>query len=262
LHGLEIAAEDSVPRLKGKDAGFRIIVPALPNISNHSDFDPFLRLDGVDLRFIGPNQAIPPADLIILPGSKNTRGDLEALRAWGWDAAIRKHLRYGGKVVGICGGYQMLGAAIEDPHGIEGVAGATPGLGLLPLTTTMAVQKKLVNVQGTLTLLGQSAPLAGYEIHHGETATSACAPLLLNGKPDGFLSDDGQILGSYLHGLFDEPAALNLILDWAGATSRATQSTADTLDMAIDRLTDALEAALDFEKALAAGLPLETPCAR
>lgn len=261
LHGLEIAAEDSVPRLKGKDAGFRIIVPALPHISNHSDFDPFLRLDGVDLRFVGPNQAIPPADLIILPGSKNTRGDLEALRAWGWDAAIRKHLRYGGKVIGICGGYQMLGEAIEDPHGIEGAAGATEGLGLLPLVTTMAMEKNLRDVAGTLSLNGATAPVRGYEIHHGETAIPTPAPLDLAGAPDGMVSCDGQILGSYLHGLFDEPAALNLILDWAGATSRATQSTAETLDTAIDRLTDALEAALDFEKALAAGLPLETPCA-
>jgi adenosylcobyric acid synthase len=102
----------------------------------------------------------------------------------------------------------------------------------------------------------------GYEIHHGETAIPTPAPLDLAGKPDGMVSSDGQILGSYLHGLFDEPAALNLILDWAGATSRATQSTAETLETAIDRLTDALEAALDFEKALAAGLPLEAPCAR
>ena len=255
LHGLSIAAEDAVPCLQAKDAPFRIIVPALPHISNHSDFDPFLQLDGVDFRFIGPGQAIPLADLIILPGSKNTRGDLAYLFASGWDAAIRHHLRYGGKLIGICGGYQMLGELIGDPHGIEGEAGQMPGLGWLPITTIMAREKTLRAVSGTLNLMGQRASVRGYEIHHGETAIPPSAPLQLDGGPDGMVSGDGQVFGCYLHGLFDEPAALNLLLQWAGCESRAHQSTADILDAAIDRLTDALEAALDVEKACMAGLP-------
>ncbi len=255
LHGLEIAAEDALPRLTGREAPFRVIVPALPHISNHSDFDPFLQLDGVDFRYIGPGQAIPSADLIILPGSKNTRGDLTVLHEWGWDAAIQKHLRYGGKLIGVCGGYQMLGDRVEDPHGIEGTPGTTMGLGLLPVMTCMAPEKTLCDVHGTLSLLGQTVQVRGYEIHHGQTAVSPDAPLRLADRPDGMLSADGQILGSYLHGIFDEPAALNLILQWAGCDSRAVGATADLLDAAIDRLTDALEAALDFDKACRAGLP-------
>ena len=255
LHGLDIAAEDALPRLTGKDAPFCVIVPALPHISNHSDFDPFIQLDGVDFRFIGPNQAIPPADLIILPGSKNTRADLAALREWGWEAAMQRHLRYGGKVMGICGGYQMLGERIADPHGVEGAPGVTPGLGLLPIETIMAPEKTLCEAQGRLTLLGQTVPVQGYEIHHGATAVSEPAPLQIDGHGEGMLSADGLILGSYLHGIFDEPAALNLLLQWAGCDSRAQLSTADILDAAIDRLTDALEQSLDFSRAHQAGLP-------
>ncbi|MBS1155842.1 MAG: cobyric acid synthase [Proteobacteria bacterium] len=256
LHGLDIAAEDAVPRLKGKDAPYRVIVPALPHIANHSDFDPFLQLDGVDFRFVGPGQAIPPADLIILPGSKNTRGDVGKLFEWGWDKAIARHLRYGGKLIGVCGGYQMLGEVIADPHGIEGEPGSTQGLGLLPLTTVMAQEKTLRDVCGTLSLSGRTVTVRGYEIHHGETAVPAPAPLQLEGRPDGALSSDGQVLGSYLHGIFDEPAALNLVLEWAGCDSRASQRTSDILDAAIDRLTDALETALDWDRARSAGLSL------
>ena len=256
LHGLDIAAEDAVPRLAARDAPFRVIVPALPHISNHSDFDPFLQLEGIDFRFIGPDQPIVPADLIILPGSKNTRGDLAWLRESGWEAAIRRHLRYSGKLIGICGGYQMLGERIDDPHGIEGDPGQTAGLGLLPLATVMARDKTLREVAGVLDLSGSRASVRGYEIHHGETRTTPSAPLQLDGRPDGMVSEDGRVFGCYLHGLFDEPEALNLLLQWAGCASRASRSTAEILDAAIDRLTDALEAALDVEKARAAGLPL------
>ncbi len=260
LHGLDITAEDAVPRGAGKDAAFRIITPVLPHISNHSDFDPLVRLDGVDFRFVWHGEAIPPADLIILPGSKNTRGDLAWLRESGWAAAIERHLRYGGKVIGICGGYQMLGATISDPNGIEGAAGDSAGLGWLPMATMLADEKQLKNVHGQLQLNGQSAPVAGYEIHHGASDLPAGidAILQLDSGADGMQSADGQILGCYLHGLFDEPAACRLILQWAGYDSagEAMQSNAAALDAAIDRISDALESALDLDRARAAGLPL------
>ncbi len=259
LHGLDLAAEDAVPRTTASDAGYRIVVPVLPHISNHTDFDPLRRLPGVDFQFVGPGRAIPPADLIILPGSKNTRGDLAWLRERGWDEAIARHLRYGGKLIGICGGYQMLGRSIADPDGLEGAAGVSHGLGWLPLDTTLTPVKQLANVSGTLNLDGRCAPVRGYEIHHGATQVAAGqSPLRLDGglRRDGALSPDGQILGCYLHGLFDEPAALDLLLGWAGCGSRATASAEAQLELAIDRLTDALDAALDVDRARAAGLML------
>ena len=256
LHGLDIAAEDALPRGQSGSGEFRILVPALPHISNHTDFDPLRRLAGVDFRYIGPGQTPPPADLIILPGSKNTRGDLAWLRDSGWDAAIRRHLRYGGKLIGICGGYQMLGERIDDPDGLEGPAGDSAGFGYLPLQTTLAPGKQLANVSGVLQLNGRTAPVCGYEIHHGVSSLAGGnTALQLDGRgADGAVSDDGQVFGCYLHGLFDQPQALNLLLEWAGSHSRAELDTASRLDQAIDRLTDALEQALDWDKARRAGL--------
>lgn len=262
LHGLDITAEDAVPTLPSRtdSKAFRIIVPVLPHISNHSDFDPLVRIEGVDFRFVRHGEAIPPADLIILPGSKNTRFDLAWLRDAGWDAAIARHLRYGGKVIGVCGGYQMLGNSLDDPLGIEGAAGSMPALGYLPISTTMAANKQLKNVSGSLQLNGHSAPIAGYEIHHGASSLSRplASVLQLEGGDGGLVSEDGQILGCYLHGLFDEPAACRLLLQWAGfdAGVQTLQSNSAALDTAIDRITDALEAALDLPRARAAGLPL------
>lgn len=257
LHGLDLAAEDAVPRTQNHQGQFRIVVPVIPHISNHTDFDPLRRLPDVDFRFIGPGQAIPAADLIILPGSKNTRSDLEWLQNSGWAEALKRHLRYGGKVMGICGGYQMLGQTIADPHAIEGDAGDSIGLGLLPLRTTLAPNKQLKNVNGHVHIDGQSAAIRGYEIHHGvSVCTTDLTPLLeLNGQHDGLISTDNLVLGCYLHGLFDEPEALNLLLAWAGYHGNATHSNDDYLHQEIDRLTDALEQALDRDKARQAGLP-------
>lgn len=262
LTDLHLAAEDAVRSLdRHSPDGFRIVVPRLPHISNHTDFDPLQHLPGVDFQFVPPGQSLPPADLIILPGSKNTRGDLVHLRNEGWDRDLEKHLRYGGKVIGICGGYQMLGAVIDDPEGIEGDPGADPGLGWLPARTTLAPAKRLANVTGTLHLAGRNASMSGYEIHHGETTatmpTVAPAPVHLEGhRPDGMVSDDGQIFGCYIHGLFDEPDALNVVLAWAGCDAGARQSADALLDQTIERLADTLESALDPIKARLAGLPV------
>ncbi len=127
-----------------------VVVPVLPRISNHTDFDPLRLHPQVNLQFIGPGQAIPPADLIILPGSKSVRSDLNYLRNNGWATAIERHLRYGGKLMGICGGLQMLGEQVHDPLGLEGAAGSSPGFGLLAMSTILEAEKQLRNVRGRL----------------------------------------------------------------------------------------------------------------
>ncbi|MGQ5522197.1 cobyric acid synthase [Chitinimonas sp. PSY-7] len=272
LHGLDIAAEDAVPRTPSQVGGFRIVILTLPHISNHTDFDPLRRLPEVDCRFATPNQPLPAADLYILPGSKNTRGDLAWLREQGWDAAIARHLRYGGKVIGICGGYQMLGQTITDPLGLEGDVGSSKGLGYLPLATTLAAEKQLRNVTGHIQAQHLAAnsehsacpvspiPLTGYEIHHGESQVlDANLPSLIeldDGRYDGLMSADGQVLGCYLHGLFDQSEALTALLAWAGCGVRVVQSANAQLEAELDRLADALDTALDWEKAIAAGLPV------
>lgn len=263
LHGLDISAEDAVPRTRGQGGAFRVVILTLPHISNHTDFDPLRRQAGLDCVYATPNQPLPPAELYIVPGSKNTRADLAWLRAQGWDAAIARHLRYGGKLIGICGGYQLLGQRVADPLGLEGEPGASAGLGYLPSTTTLARDKQLRNVAGQLRLPGQPvAAVHGYEIHHGETvgADTASPIALADGRQDGQLSADDQVFGCYLHGLFDSPPALQALLAWAGwqGDASAAADAGQHLEAEIDRLADALESALDWDKARAAGLDLAT----
>ncbi len=175
LQGLHLEAEDALPVVacNADDGGgrLRIIVPTIPRISNHTDFDPLRLHPQVSLRFVGPNEPIPSADLIVLPGSKSVCADLEWLRANGWQQAIRRHLRYGGRLIGVCGGFQMLGRAIHDPLGIEDRPGTHAGLALLDLETTLERVKQLRNVCGALVL--ENAPVRGYEIHAGVTSGPA-----------------------------------------------------------------------------------------
>jgi adenosylcobyric acid synthase len=248
LDGLHLEAEDALPRERqpAADRALRVVVPALPRISNHTDFDPLRLHPQVDLRYVGPGQAIPPADLIILPGSKSVRADLQWLRAQGWEPAIRRHLRYGGKLLGICGGLQMLGETLHDPHGLEGAAGCAAGLGLLALDTTLGWEKILRRRHGRLALDG--TPVAGYEVHQGESRGPALArpALRFDDGVDGALSADGQIMATYLHGLFDRAEACCSLLAWAGlATPQACDYEA-LREAAIDRLADAVEAHLDL----------------
>jgi adenosylcobyric acid synthase len=151
---LHLEAEDGIDQRQIDKAAqvLKVVVPVLPRISNHTDFDPLRLHPQVDLQFVGPGQAIPAADLIILPGSKSVRSDLAYLRANGWDTAIARHLRYGGKVLGICGGLQMLGEQVHDPLGLEGPEGSSDGLGLLAFSTTLEAEKQLRNVHGRLVL--------------------------------------------------------------------------------------------------------------
>ena len=248
LMDFHLEAEDAIDLRQSAKAAhtLRVVVPALPRISNHTDFDPLRLHPQVDLRFVGPGQAIPGADLIILPGSKSVRADLAWLRENGWDAAIHRHLRYGGKVLGICGGLQMLGERIADPLGIEGEAGQSEGLGLLTLTTELAAQKQLRNVRGHL-LLGD-APIEGYEIHAGISqgpALERAAVQLEDGRMEGAVSADGQVLGTYLHGLFETPEACQALLGWAGLNQAERVDYHALRERDIERLADMVEAHLD-----------------
>lgn len=253
LHGLSLPAEDALPADADTkpETRLRVIVPALPRISNHTDFDPLRAHPAVDLRYVGPGRAIPAADLIVLPGSKAVAADLAWLREHGWDAAIHRHLRYGGKLIGICGGLQMLGRALHDPHGAEGPPGSHRGLGLLDLETTLKAEKQLRQSHGRLAFA--PAPVHGYEIHAGVSHGPALSrpALHLQHGPDGALSNDDQILASYLHGLFDSPAASAALLAWVGVQTTVTPDQAALCEQAIDRLADAVEAHLDTPALLA-----------
>lgn len=245
---LHLEAEDGIDQRQIDKAAqvLKVVVPVLPRISNHTDFDPLRLHPQVDLQFVGPGQAIPAADLIILPGSKSVRSDLAYLRANGWDRAIARHLRYGGKVLGICGGLQMLGEQVHDPLGLEGTAGSSEGLGLLAFSTTLEAEKQLRNVRGLLVL--EEAPVSGYEIHAGVTRGTALeqpAVRLDDGRSDGACSDDGQILGTYLHGLFETPAACSALLRWAGLQDVQEVDYHGLRERDIERLADLVEQHLD-----------------
>ncbi|MFS2158352.1 cobyric acid synthase [Pseudomonas sp. Pseusp122] len=245
---LHLEAEDGLDQRQTDKAEqvLNVVVPVLPRISNHTDFDPLRLHPQVNLQFIGPGQAIPPADLIILPGSKSVRSDLAYLRANGWDAAISRHLRYGGKVLGICGGLQMLGQQVHDPLGLEGAAGSSAGLGLLDMSTVLEQEKQLRNVRGHLQL--EDAQVSGYEIHAGVTTGSALeqpAVYLDDGRCDGARSADGQILGTYLHGLFETPASCTALLRWAGLQNVQAVDYHALRERDIERLADLVENHLD-----------------
>jgi adenosylcobyric acid synthase len=263
LHGLHLEAEDAVPRGRPDKPGarLRVIVPVLPRISNHTDFDPLRLHPAVDLQFVDLTASIPAADLVVLPGSKSVQADLASLRASGWDRALARHLRYGGKVIGICGGFQMLGRRLEDPHGVEGVAGAAAGLGLLEIETTISPAKRLVRVAGRLAFA--DAAVTGYEIHMGVTTGAALErpAAWLGEHPDGAVSADGQVLGTYLHGLFDHPEARDALLRWAGVDPEPAPDYRVVREAHIDRLADAVSEHLDLERITAHFRPRATAAA-
>ncbi|MDY0012941.1 MAG: cobyric acid synthase [Rhodocyclaceae bacterium] len=257
LHGLFLDAEDALgdARAEKGEARLKVVAPVYPRISNHTDLDPLRLHPEVDFRWVGPGQPIPPADLVVLPGSKSVQADLAWLRAQGWEAALQRHLRYGGKVLGICGGFQMLGRQLADPLGLEGAPGGVAGLGYLDCETELAPEKILANVTGQL--LPGGGPVAGYEIHMGVSRGPALArPLvrLADGRGDGARSADGQISGTYLHGIFDRPEALAALLAWAGLEDAVSVDLAARREADLNRLADALEASLNLP-ALANCLP-------
>ncbi|GAB1257300.1 cobyric acid synthase [Aurantivibrio plasticivorans] len=264
LHDLYLDAEDAIDTQQlTSSKRFKVVVPVLPRISNHTDFDALRLHSDIDLQFAPITAPPPPCDLLILPGSKNVRGDIEYLKQYQWDQAIAKHLRYGGKLIGICGGYQMLGHSIDDPLGIEGKPGSSPGLNFLPLSTTLTKNKALSNKTGHLIIENASCPISGYEIHHGITTplasrnnethhmapnNNAAAIAFSDGSYDGHVSDDNLIFGTYLHGLFDNAEATNFILQWAGLTTTRQVDIKDVREQAINRVADLAGQHLDLDK--------------
>lgn len=228
-------------------ASFKIVCLCLSRMANFDDLDPLVQEEQVQLVMLKPGQAIPgDADLVLIPGSKSTRGDLAFLRAQGWDVDLRAHYRRGGHILGICGGYQMLGKWIDDPKGLEGPAGQTEGLGLLDIETTMHADKTLRAVSARHHASGLA--VSGYEIHLGQTDGPDCArPFAdIEGYPDGACSADGRVQGSYLHGLFAEDAFRQAFLQQLGATTSGLSYDAG-VDSVLNELAAHMEAHLDID---------------
>jgi adenosylcobyric acid synthase len=250
---MRLPAEDAV-RLQAargdeKDAAIKIAVPVLSRIANYDDLDPLAAEPDVSVVFVKPGRALPgDADLIVLPGSKSTRADLALVRREGWDVDIAAHLRRGGFVLGLCGGYQMLGRRVADPGGIEGDPGEDEGLGLLDIDTVIAESKTLAETRGHAVAGG--LPVSGYEIHMGRTrGPDTERPLLsLETGPDGAVSADGKAMGCYLHGLFAADAFraqfLAMIRDRAGAGVVYEAG----VEAALDGLAAHLESHLDIDR--------------
>jgi adenosylcobyric acid synthase len=237
----------------------RIAVPLLPRIANFDDLDPLRVEPGVELVLVRPRQPLPrDAALIILPGSKVTLADLAFLRREGWDIDLSAHRRQGGHILGICGGYQMLGRHIADPHGIEGPPGEMAGLGLLDVETVLGRGKRLAESAGRDVATG--APVRGYEMHLGVTTGPGLARPMLElifepgGRPDGAVSADGLVAGCYLHGLFASDSFRRIFLARLGAAA-GTVAYDQMIERVLDGLADHLEHHLDLAALLVAARP-------
>lgn len=246
-----LPAEDALDLAPSGGQGVKVACLALSRIANFDDLDPLKLEPGVRLEMIRPGQPIPgDAALVILPGSKSTCGDLAFLRMQGWDIDILAHHRRGGHVLGICGGYQMLGRSVADPEGFEGPPGTTPGLGLLAVDTVMTSDKRLARVAATHAASG--LPMQGYEIHIGVTEGPDCARpfAYLDGRPEGAVSADGRVTGSYLHGMFGDDAFRAAFLSGLGIASSGAAYGAG-VEAALDALAAHMEAHLDVPGLLA-----------
>jgi len=262
LHGLDISSEDALVTQQNKqncEYKIRVVVLVYPRMSNHTDFDALRHHDDIDCQFLFAKNpkikvSIPPCDLIILPGSKSVINDLCFLKEQGWHNDIAKHCRYGGKVIGICGGYQMLGKQILDPRNIEGGVSQSDALNYFPINTTLQMAKTLKNVEGELYLDQKNVTVCGYEIHAGTSylendSVKNNQPLLsINGEKQGLLTVDNQVAGCYLHGLFDTPEALQLIMHWVGCDISKSSSIDELENIAINRIGDACQKYLDMDK--------------
>lgn len=244
----KLPAEDALALEAQQTPGhgaYRIVVPRLPRISNFDDLDPLRLEPGVSLEIVQPGRPLPYGELIILPGSKATRNDLAALREYGWDIDILAHHRAGARVLGLCGGFQMLGHTVFDPEGIEGVVGTSAGLNLLDIDTVLGPTKELRVEQATSALSGD--PLTGYHMHMGVTRGRGLErPFARVGDAaDGAVSPDGTVMGTYLHGLFAADAFRRTFLGSAAATS--TLAYEATIDATLDALAVHLERHLDLD---------------
>ncbi|MDA0656216.1 MAG: hypothetical protein O2912_07420, partial [Proteobacteria bacterium] len=248
-----LPAEDAVrlstPQPQQEESAIKVAVPVLSRIANFDDLDPLIAEADVSVEFIRPGAAFPgDADLIVLPGSKSTRADIDMVRAQGWDIDIAAHLRRGGWVLGLCGGYQMLGRSVTDPGGVEGPSGSTEGLGLLDVETIMAERKTLIRVEGVA--IDGDTPVQGYEIHMGRTTgPDAARPMIqFQDRADGAISADGKVMGCYLHGLFAADDFRSRFLSKIRRRDREGASYELMVETTLDGLADHLESHLDIDR--------------
>jgi len=232
-------------------ARIKIAVPILPHIANFDDLDPLDAEPAVDLKRVRPGEVLPgDADLVILPGSKATIADLAALRAAGFEIDIAAHLRRGGTVLGLCGGYQMLGRAVHDPNGIEGLAASAPGLGLLDVETTLSDEKRLEPATG---VTSDRTPFAGYEMHMGVTEGPDCGrpfAYLADGSAEGAISADGRVIGTYIHGLFADDRQRSAWLERFAPGGRSVVAYDTLIEETLDKLAAHLSAHVSIDRLL------------
>ena len=249
-------ALDAAPS-RGERRAIHIAVPRLLHIANFDDLDPLRAEPDVTLTMVPPGRALPgDADLVILAGAKATVPAMAHFRDQGWDVDLLAHRRRGGRVLGLCAGYQMLGRAIADPAGLEGEPGATAGLGLLDVETVIAAPKTLTPSAGEAA--DGLGPVSGYEMHMGRTTGPGTARpfLTVGGRPDGAVAPDGAVIGTYLHGLFAEDSFRHRFLNRLRRRETGLADFAAHVDTALDEIARALEAALDIDALLqAASMP-------
>ncbi|NVK35143.1 MAG: cobyric acid synthase [Rhodobacteraceae bacterium] len=243
-----LPAEDALGLEDGLGNGsLKIVVPVISRIANFDDLDPLRLEPSVSLQLVHPGEPLPgDADVVLLPGTKSTIGDLAFFKEQGWDIDLKAHHRRGGRIIGICGGYQMLGRTVSDPDGIEGTSGTVDGLGFLDVHTELTPEKSLVRVRGTHQTT--EAAVEGYEIHIGRTEGPDCArPMILleNGAADGALSPDGRVSGTYLHGLFASDGFRAAFL------GKSDLAYTQEIDAVLDRLAEHLAVVMDVERLLA-----------
>ncbi|WP_103762306.1 cobyric acid synthase [Roseovarius confluentis] len=244
-----LPAEDVIDIAPSAGAGLRVAVPQLDRIANFDDFDPLACEPQVSVEIIAPGRPLPgDADLVLIPGSKSTIADLAAFRANGWDIDLAAHIRRGGHVLGLCGGYQMLGRSVSDPEGIEGTAGTVAGLGHLDCKTVLGPEKHLSQARATYLPTGET--LTGYEIHMGRTEGSDCARawLSIDGRPEGAADPSGRIMGCYMHGIFASDTFRAAFL--AGFGQRSEIAFDMSVEAALDALADHLENTLNVDMIL------------
>jgi adenosylcobyric acid synthase len=228
-------------------AALRVVVPRLPRIANFDDLDPLALEPDIDLVLLQPGEAVPgDADLVLLPGSKATIADLVALRREGWDVDILAHARRGGHVLGLCGGYQMLGREIRDPQGVEGPPGTVPGLGLLDVVTELLPGKTVRPARAVERASGLA--VEGYEIHLGRTTGPGTdRPMLtLDGRGDGAVGHGGRVMGCYLHGLLAADGFRHAYLRRIRDRAPSPLAYAAAVEAALDEVAEHLERCLDL----------------
>lgn len=242
----KLPAEDMMDIRSHTGGACRVVVPQLERMANFDDLDPLSAEPGVSVEIVPAGRPLPgDADLVLLPGSKSTIGDLTYFRAQGWDVDLYAHVRRGGHVLGLCGGYQMLGKTISDPDGVDGRPGKVDGLGLLDVDTVMGGKKQVILRKANA--LPNREPVDGYEIHMGHTEGPDCtrAWLEIEGRPEGAASPNGRIMGSYLHGIFSSDAFRASFLSRLGVDSETAYE--DGVEQTLDALADHLEQHMDLD---------------